>query len=267
MLVLALAAGGAALIAFYSTDNFLKQHPLRLLGVPAFGAVFFFICATIDRSREQALPQASRTNWATIQWQPSPATIVRLAKWCTGLLACSLVTVPLSLYGELFGPQRWVLLAIVAFLLSMAVFFLARQSLGVRFLKECPAGLSTRFPELANWRKRIERALMPIGLLVFLSMAAMFVSGRGAGVPADALPVLAAREHYVLTNHGKRTEVSAVRFWLAGGGGLVAWHCGALFAALMAVYGLAYGEFPPQFKRDFPNSRNPKARPNGVMPS
>jgi hypothetical protein len=266
MLVLALAAGGAALIAFYAID-FVKQHPLRFLGVPAFGGVFFFICATIDRSREQALPQASRTSWPTIQWQPSPATIVRLATWCAGLLACSLFTIPLSLYGELFGPQRGIFLAIVAFLLSMLVFFQARQPLGIRFLKECPAGLSSRFPELAKWRKRIERALMPLGLLVFLSMAAMFISGRGAGVPADALPVLAAREHYVLTNHGKRTEVSAVRFWLAGGGGLVAWHCGALFAALMAVYGLSYGEFPPQFKRDFPKSQNPKTRPNGVMPS
>jgi hypothetical protein len=266
MLVLALAAGATGLIAFYAID-FVKQHPLRLLSVPAFGLIVFFICAKIDQYREAALPQASRTSWPAIQWQPTPATIVRLATGCAVVLACSLLTVPFSLYGELLGPQRGIFLAIIAFLVSMAVFFLAGQPLGVRFLKECPAGLSTRFPQLAKWRKRIERALMPVGLLVFLSIAAMFISGLGAGGPADALPVFAAREHYVLANHGKRTEVSAVRFWLAGASGLVAWHCGALFAALMALYGLSYGEFPPQFKRDFPNSRNSKAQQNGARPS
>jgi hypothetical protein len=254
MLVLALAAGALALIVFYAED-FVKQHPLRLLSVPAFGAIVFFICAKIDQYRERALPQASRTSWPTIQWQPGPATIVRLATWCAVLLACSLLTIPFSLYGELFGPQRGIFLAIVAFLLSMFVFFQARQPLGLRFLKECPTGLSMRFPELTKWRKRIERVLMPLGLLVFLSLAGMFISGLGAGGPADALPVFAAREHYVLANHSKRTEVSAVRFWLAGGGGLTAWHCGALFASLLALYGLLYGEFPPQFKRDLAKPR------------
>jgi Na+/melibiose symporter-like transporter len=257
MLVLALAAGGAALIAFYSTD-FVKQHPLRLLGVPAFGMIVFFICAKIDQYRERALPQASQTSTLPIQWQSSPATIVRLATWCAVLLAFSLLTIPFSLYGELFGPKRGIFLAIVAFLLSLLVFFQARQTLGLRFLKECPAGLSTRFPELAKWRKHIERLLIPLGLLVFLSLAVMFICGLGAGGPADTLPVFAPREHYVLNNHSKRTEVSPLRFWLAGGGGLIAWHCGALFASLLALYGLSYGEFPPQFKRDFPNNRNPK---------
>jgi hypothetical protein len=266
MLVLALAAGATGLIAFYAID-FVKQHPLRFLSVPAFGLIVFFICAKIDQYREAALPQASGTSMPTMQWQPSPATIVRLATGCAVLLACSLLTVPFSLYGELFGPQRGIFLAIIAFLLSMAVFFLAGQPLGVRFLKECPAGLSTRFPQLAKWRKRLEHALIAIGLLVFLSIPAMFISAQGAGVPADGLPAFAAREHYVLTNHSKRTEVSAMRFWLAGGAGLVAWHCGALFAALMALYGLSYGEFPPQFKRDFPNSRNSKAQQNGARPS
>src|SRR5262249_26735491 len=52
MLVLALAAGALALIVFYA-ENFVKQHPLRLLSVPAFGAIVFFICAKIDQYRER----------------------------------------------------------------------------------------------------------------------------------------------------------------------------------------------------------------------
>ena len=53
MLVLALAAGATGLIAFYAID-FVKQHPLRFLSVPAFGLIVFFICAKIDQYREAA---------------------------------------------------------------------------------------------------------------------------------------------------------------------------------------------------------------------
>jgi hypothetical protein len=252
MLVLALAAGGTALISFYAID-IVKQHPLRLLSVPAFGAIVFVICARIDEYREKAITQVSGAKTPSIQWQPSPNAIVRLAHWYAIALACSLVTVPFSLYGELFAPPRGIFLAIIAFLLSMSVFVLSRHPLGIRFLKECPTGLSARFPELIKCRKRIERAFVPIALLAFLSLAAMVTS---SGVPADNLPVFAARERYVLTNHGKRTEVSAVRFYLAGAGGLVAWHSGTLFASLLALYGLLYGEFPPHFKRDFTKSNS-----------
>jgi hypothetical protein len=255
LLVLALALAALGLIAFYATD-FVKQHPLRLLCVPTFGLIIFVICAKIDWYREQALAPSTGTSRLSIQWQPSPNAIVRLAHWYAIALACSLVTVPFSLYGELFAPPRGIFLAIIAFLLSMSIFVLSRHPLGMLFLKECPTGLSARFPELIKWRKRIERAFMPIALLAFLSLAAMFTS---LGVPADNLPVFAAREHHVLTNHGKRTEVSAIRFYLAGAGGLVAWHSGTLFASLLALYGLLYGELPPHFKRDF--KRTPPNRP------
>jgi hypothetical protein len=247
LLVLALALAALGLIAFYATD-LAAQHPLRFLSVPALGLIIFVICAKIDWYREQALAPSFGASKLSIQWQPSPNAIVRLANWYAVVLACSLVTVPFSLYGELFDPQRGIVLAIIAFVLSISVFVLSRHPLGIRFLKECPTGLSARFPELIKWRRCIERAFMPIALLAFLSIAAMFTSSRAAGVPADNLPVFAAREHHVLTNHGKRTEVSAIRFYLAGAGGLVAWHSGALFASLLALYGLLYGELPP-FKR------------------
>jgi hypothetical protein len=250
MLLLALAVGALALIAFYAID-FVKQHPLRFLGVAVFGLFVFFICAQIDAYRERAIAQASGTTKPSTQWQPRPDAIVRLATWYAGFLACSIITVPFSLYGEFFGPLRGISLAVLAFVISMAVFLLARHPWGLSFLKECPTGLSTRFPGLVKWRKRIERALIPVGLLIFLSIAAMFISSRGAGVPADTLPVFAPREHYILTNRGKRTEVSAARFWLADRAGLVAWHCGTLCASLVALYCLLYGDFPPQFKRDF----------------
>jgi len=247
---LALAVGALALIAFYAID-FVKAHPLRFLAVPIVGLVAFFICAQIDTYREKALAETLGTTTQPKQWQLSAVSIVRLAAWYALALACSFVTVPLSLYGELFGPQRGVFLAIIAFLLGMAVFFLAHQPVGIRFLKELPAGLSGPHPELRRWRHRIESMLLPIGLIVFLSIAAMFACSRGAGVPSDSLPALATREHYVLTNHGRRTEVSALRFCVASAGGLVAWHSGALLLSLVALYSLFYGELPPHFKRDF----------------
>jgi hypothetical protein len=257
MLVLALAAGGCALIAFYAID-FVKQHPLWLLSVPAFGLIIFLICAKIDEYREKAIAETSGTAKQPKQWELSARATVNLALWYAGALACSLVTVPLSLYGELFGPQRGVLLAIIAFVLSIAVFFLAQHPWGIRFLKECPSGLAGRCPELQRWRKYIERLLLPIFLVAFLCVTAMFASSGGAGVPSDRLPALASREHYILTNHGTRTEVAALRFWVASAGGLVAWHGGALLVSLLALYGLFYGELPPQFKRDFRKSTSGK---------
>lgn len=250
MLLLALAVGALAFIAFYATD-FVKAHPLRFLAVPLVGLILFVICAQIDLYREKPLAETLGTVTQLKQWHLSPASTVRLATWYVVALACSLVTVPFSLYGELFGPQRGIVFAIIAFLLSMAVFILSRHPLGITFLKECPTGLASRFPELRRWRKRIEHVFLPIFLVAFLSAVAMFGSSRGAGVPSDGLPALASREHYVLTNHGRRTEVSALRFCVASAGGLVAWHGGGLLVSLVALYALLYGELPPQFKRDF----------------
>ena len=67
-----------------------------------------------------------------------------------------------------------------------------------------------------------------------------------AHVSADDLPVFASRQHYVLANHGKRTEVSALRYWVASGAGLAGWHAGAGFATLLALYSLLYGRFPQE---------------------
>lgn len=247
LLVLALVVAVECIIvvhAIYLVPRYAAWFPAAAV----FGLIVFFLCARVDERREKVL-EASGTTSQPKQWQPSQQTTLRLAVWYAVLLACSLVTVPLSLYGELFGPQRGIFLATIAFLLSMSVFLLARHPLGKRFLKDCPTGLSARFPELSKWRKRIERALMPIGLFAFLSVAAMFVSSRKAGVPADNLPVFATREHYVLTNHGKRTEVSATRFWMAGAGGLVGWHCGTIYATMLALYGIFYGTLPASLSR------------------
>src|SRR5262245_17006929 len=59
MLVLASAAGATALIAFYAID-FVKQNPLRLLSVPLFGGIIFFICAKIDEYRHPTSNGTSR---------------------------------------------------------------------------------------------------------------------------------------------------------------------------------------------------------------
>jgi hypothetical protein len=250
LIILAAVVAIECVVVVYAIQ-FVPRHPLWFPGAAAFGLLLFSICAQVDASRAKALAEVLGTTQKPKQWQLSDDATVRLARWCAGALACSLVTVPFSLCGELFGPRRGIIFAIIAFLLSMAVFILARQSMGIRFLKQCPTGLSGRFAKLLRWRKSIERLLLPIGLLAFLSVAAMFGFSRTAGVPADDLPVFAAREHYVLTNHGRHTEVSAFRFRVASASGLVAWHSGALFVSLLALYALLYGELPPKFKREF----------------
>jgi len=260
LLVLALVLAAESLTVVYAL-YLVPRHPLWFATAAVFGLLVFFVCALVDEGHEKARAGALGTTKQPKEWQLSPNTTVRLAFWYAAGLVCSLVTVPFSLYGELFGPPRGALLAIIGLLLSISIFFLARHPLGMRFLKECPTGLSARFPELVDWRKRIEFGAMLIGLLAFLSIAAMFLSMRGGGGPADNLPVFAPREHYVLSNHGKRTEVSATRFWLAGAGGVVAWHAGTMCASLLALYALFYGEFPPQLKRDFARSGNASRDP------
>ena len=104
LVVLAFVVGAESLIAVYAT-YLLPRHPLWFPTGAVFSLIVFFVCALIDEHREKALVQASGTAAQPKQWQLSQGATARLAPWYAGVLICSLVTVPFSLYGELFGPQ------------------------------------------------------------------------------------------------------------------------------------------------------------------
>jgi 4-hydroxybenzoate polyprenyltransferase len=227
----------------------VPQHPTWFPVPPILALVTFYLCARIDDVRERSQAEAEVKKKQGGQSRLTEGSVVRLATWCARLLAISVATTLFSLYGELFGPDWTMILAVMGLLLTMAVFMVSRHPLGLRFLQFCPQGLSGHCPILAKFKHQIQRALAVVGACAFLSVALLFISAHAAGVPADGLPVFAPRKHYVLTNHGRRTEVSPVRFFAAAAGSQVGWHAGLLFATLLALHALLYGELPGSLKR------------------
>jgi hypothetical protein len=72
-----------------------------------------------------------------------------------------------------------------------------------------------------------------LGFIVFLSIVTLFASSRSGGVcVTDDQPIFAKRDHYFLTNHGTKTEVSRSRFLAVGVSFEVGWHTMILLAAL-----------------------------------
>ena len=51
----------------------------------------------------------------------------------------------------------------------------------------------------------------------------------------EDLPLIAHRNHHILVSHGVRTEVSALRYYLAGFGFLVGWNGIGLLGTLEAL--------------------------------
>jgi hypothetical protein len=57
------------------------------------------------------------------------------------------------------------------------------------------------------------------------SLIALALSARSGGVgKAGGRPIYAARERYFLTNHGRETEVSRLRFLCVGTSFMLGWH-------------------------------------------
>jgi hypothetical protein len=78
-----------------------------------------------------------------------------------------------------------------------------------------------------------------VALCTVVSLVTMLTAGwKGVG---DGRPALAPREHYVLTNHGKATEVSRLRYCLADSALAAAWHSGVASGSLTALYALIFG--------------------------
>ena len=155
------------------------------------------------------------------------------------------ILVPLtlfSLYGQLFGPTWSIFFGIAGFLSAMAVFFLTRQPLGQRFIRACPHGLSERFPGLRKLDVPLQRAMYLAALFATIGLVTLFASARLDGVPGT--PVFAQREHYIFANHSTHTEVSRLRYCLAGAGFHAGWHFGALYAILLAIHALIFARIP-----------------------
>lgn len=147
-----------------------------------------------------------------------------------------------SLYGQLFGPTWSAFFGMAGFLSAMAVFFLSGQALGQRFIRICPHGLSERFPGLRKLDTPLQRVMLLVAWVATIGLITLFASARLDGVPGT--PVFAHREHYIFANHSTHTEVSRLRYCLAGTGFHAAWHFGALYAILLAIHALIFARIP-----------------------
>jgi hypothetical protein len=169
-------------------------------------------------------------------------SVVRTSVAYLALLIVFLPLILLGMYGQLFGPQWTFFFGAGGFLCAMAIFGLSRTALGSRFTHACPKGLSERFATLQRLEIPLRRAMMWVGLAATIGLITLAATARLDGVPGT--PVFAHREHYVLVNHSVRTEVSRLRYCLAGAGFHVGWHCGALYASLLAIYALIFARVP-----------------------
>jgi hypothetical protein len=72
-------------------------------------------------------------------------------------------------------------------------------------------------------------------LVAGVSILTMLLAARLDGVTSGGAPVFAAREKYELDNHGKKTEVSKLRYWTIGASFALGWHSAALFFSVWAM--------------------------------
>ncbi len=169
-------------------------------------------------------------------------SLIRKAVIYLGFLAFLLPLNLFSLFGQLFGPTWTFFLGIAGFVSAIAVFILTREAPGEQFVRVCPHGLSERFPKLRSLEIPLRRVMKLVGLVAAAGLITLAVTARLDGVPST--PVFLQRTHYVLVNHSANTEVSRLRYCLAGTGFHVGWHFGALYTILLAIYALVFARIP-----------------------
>src|SRR5436190_12792754 len=162
----AIVATESGIIVF--APYLVPQHPTWVPVPPILGLVTIIICSRIDEQQEFAQARTGTGKQQSGKRHLGDAGILRLATWYARLLAVSLAGTLFSLYGQLFGPQWMLNFALVGFLLPLSIFVLARHPSGLRFLEVCPQGLSGRFPGLAAFKLRLQRALTLVGTCAFL---------------------------------------------------------------------------------------------------
>jgi hypothetical protein len=222
--------------------TFFADHPKRILWLPvtafAMGVFVFVPAAILEQGRKRGLASAPPPS----QSYEGSASDVRLALCYLSMLVVLLLLMPFGLYGQLFGPTWTFLIGVVGFLSALAVLWLARSSAGIRFLRACPRGLAERFPRLQKSEIPLRRAMKIAGLIFTIGLVTLAATARLDGVPGT--PVFARRAHYVLASHSVSTEVSRVRYCLAGAGFHVGWYGGASYALLLAIHTLVFARVP-----------------------
>ncbi len=178
--------------------------------------------------------------------QPSAAKPRSAAFGVVGLcvLGAACLALLVSLYGRLFGPSTHVILGIAGFLLTVAAWTVAQRI----FLPAHPKGLAERWPSLCGLQKPTARAATVLKLAAAISILTTLLTARLDGVASGGSPVFAAREHYELNTHGKKTPVSRIRYCTIGASFALGWHLGAIFAAVWAMRVFMLGELASQTK-------------------
>lgn len=226
---------------------FVRRHPLWLPTLAVAGLTVSFLAGFYDDRRKKLSSPPKVTE--QVHSAESDLVLIRKAVLCAKVLGVSLGGIVFSLYGQLFGPQWAWIFGVAGFLLAMSVFmFGERHRLGVRFREICPQGLSGAFARLTTLKSGLLRGIKAAALCFFIAMVTFIGAVRFVdGVPEGA-PVFAPRQRYLLNDHSHFTEVSRLRYCVAGAAFHTAWHAGAFCATLLALHVLIYGEMPKNLR-------------------
>lgn len=228
--------------------KFFSDNPKRFFILPVtFGAMFLLVyLPALIRAKqlEQHLPKK----------EPNPIEddpfIVRKATIFVWLLAAAIPGMLFSLYGTLFGPSGAMLLGGASFVLAISVFMLSEHRLGIQFRRNCPNGLIQRYSNFQFLNSLVPQLIRFFGICAVVSMITFIASIASAHWKGpDSLPIFELRGHYLFHNHASYTEVSRLRYLIAGTSFVVAWHSGAMITVLSAFYALIFGRIPPSLKR------------------
>jgi len=155
------------------------------------------------------------------------------------LLLVSSVGLLLSLYTCLVGGPPWIpVLTIVSVLLALPgciFFFIKRRE------PAGPAGLSGAFPWLRIGAGQLTRAAQVVAVTWVIAWPTFLIL---AFIPGgiEAGPVFASHEKYELVNHGKRTEVSRLRYVIVGTSQVLAFHATGMAVFLIALCSFLFGD-------------------------
>ena len=179
------------------------------------------------------------------------------------LLLISCVGLLLSLYTCLVGGPPWIpRVTILSVLLALPgcifVFIKNREPAG-------PEGLSGAFPWVRIGAGPLTRAAQVVAVAWVIAWPTFFILSFIPG-GIESGPVFASREKYELVNHGKRTEISRLRYCIVGTSQFVAFHTTGMALFLLALCSFLFGDpfarWPPLSVRS--NSDEPSASADGV---
>lgn len=151
---------------------------------------------------------------------------MRLSTFWIYLLGISFL---LSFIGSFWDPTGWSgALTAGAFVLTGATFIAA-------LVWRRKPRLATGLPRSEMGKRYLLASALICASLFATGVLTHLIAGAGFGI-GDALPVLAQRERYVLSDHGQTVTVSRTRFVLTGAGFTLAWHAVAFGMVTFCAY-------------------------------